>query len=141
MIQIQKRNSSAFRKLQEADMLASYEVGLLIEREAKVWAIRANERWQGIWSTVHVYEILAVLGDVIYGHQRVPSRHQEGKRRCVKLNIRRVLSGIMTLNGRTIGQGMRLAAEGEVKIPSVLHCEQWLSHVPMIKPQNLVSRD
>ena len=122
-------------------MFASYEVGLLIERKAKMRPIRANERRQGIWSTVHVYEVLAVLGDVIYGHQRVSSRHQEGKRRCVKLDIRRVLSGIMTFNGLTIGQGMRLGAEGEVEIPSVLYCEQWLSHVPMIKPQNLVSRD
>ena len=122
-------------------MFASYEVGLLIEREAKMWPIRANERRQGIWSTVHVYEILAVLGDVIYGHQRVSSRHQEGKRRCVKSNIRRVLYRIITLNVLTIGQGMRLGAEGEVEISSVLYCEQWLSHVPMIKPQNLVSRD
>ena len=77
-------------------MFASYEVGLLIEREAKMGAIRANERRKGIWSTVHVYEVLAVLGDVIYGHQRVPSRHQEGKRRCAKPNIRRVLSRIIT---------------------------------------------
>ena len=115
-------------------MFASYEVGLLIEREAKMWAIRANERRQGIWSTVHVYEVLVVLGDVIYGHQRVSSGHQEGKRRCVKSNIRRALYKIITLNVLTIGQGMRLGAEGEVEISSVLYCEQWLSHVPMIKP-------